>query len=126
MAILQQESELNEIVRLVGNRRLIAQTEDDLGDREVSARRLLYQSAFHEVDTYCSQVKQDGILRVILDFAQEVACSSRCGRETRLHIEAAVREKIRKGQARPEKDWPAEFEALMAAVNEIASAEAAS
>ncbi len=70
MAILQQEQELNEIVRLVGldalspRQRMVLETAKSLRED------FLYQSAFHEVDTYCSQKKQYGILKVILALHQ--------------------------------------------------------
>ncbi len=68
MKLLQEESELREIVRLVGAESL------PVGDRltlEV-ARSLredyLQQHAFHDVDTFCSMDKQVKLLDLILDF----------------------------------------------------------
>jgi V/A-type H+-transporting ATPase subunit A len=66
MALLQQEAELQEIVRLVGldalseRQRMVLETSKSLRED------FLYQSAFHEVDTYCSLKKQYRIMKLIL------------------------------------------------------------
>nr|3SDZ_A Chain A, V-type ATP synthase alpha chain [Pyrococcus horikoshii OT3] len=68
MALLQKESELQEIVRIVGP--------DALPERErailLVARMLredyLQQDAFDEVDTYCPPEKQVTMMRVLLNF----------------------------------------------------------
>jgi V/A-type H+-transporting ATPase subunit A len=68
MALLQKESELKEIVQLVG--------EDALPDRErlvLEAARMiredfLQQNAFHDIDTYCSPKKQFEMLNIMIDF----------------------------------------------------------
>lgn len=68
MRILEEESELQEIVRLVG---IDALSEKDRLTLE-AARSLredyLHQNAFHEVDTYTSIKKQQKMLKLILDF----------------------------------------------------------
>ena len=70
MAILQEESELNEIVRLVG---VDALGYDDRLKLEV-ARSIredyLHQIAFDEIDTYTSPAKQYGMLSMILSWYQ--------------------------------------------------------
>lgn len=68
MRVLEEESELEEIVRLVG---IDSLSENDRLTLE-SARSLredyLHQNAFHEVDTYTSIPKQHKMLGLILDF----------------------------------------------------------
>jgi len=68
MRVLEEESELQEIVRLVG---IDALSEKDRLTLE-AARSLredyLHQNAFHEVDTYTSIEKQHKMLNLILDF----------------------------------------------------------
>lgn len=68
MRVLEEESELQEIVRLVG---IDALSEKDRLTLE-AARSLredyLHQNAFHEVDTYTSIEKQNKMLNLILDF----------------------------------------------------------
>lgn len=71
MKLLQQEAELEEIVRLVGA--------DSLGPSDrliLEASRsikedFLQQDAFDEVDTYCSEKKQLLLLRLVLRFYHE-------------------------------------------------------
>ncbi|MBA2862074.1 ATP synthase subunit A [Methanococcus maripaludis] len=68
MSLLQKEAELQEIVQLVGP--------DALPDRErvilEIARMLredfLQQDAYHEVDSYCSPIKQYHMLKIIMTF----------------------------------------------------------
>jgi V/A-type H+-transporting ATPase subunit A len=68
MRLLQEEAELEEIVRLVGV--------DALSDRDQlvleAARSIredyLHQDAFHEVDTYTSLTKQYKLLRLVMAF----------------------------------------------------------
>jgi V/A-type H+-transporting ATPase subunit A len=68
MKILQEEAELDEIVRLVG---IDALSPRDRVTMEV-ARSLredyLHQDAFHEVDTYATMIKQFRMLKMILDY----------------------------------------------------------
>lgn len=68
MALLQEEANLQEVVRLVGRDSL---SEVDQLKLEVSKslrEDFLQQNAFHEVDTYCSLPKQFRMLKVILGF----------------------------------------------------------
>ena len=71
MALLQEESNLQEVVRRVGRDSL---SEADQLKLEVSKslrEDFLQQNAFHEVDTYCSLPKQFQMLKVILGFYEE-------------------------------------------------------
>ena len=71
MRLLQQESELQEIVRLVGvdslspRERLILETARSLRED------FLLQNAFHDVDTYCSLEKQKLMMKLIMTFYEE-------------------------------------------------------
>ena len=68
MNILQQEAELEEIVRLVGldalspENRLVMETARSIRED------FLHQNAFHEVDTFTSFEKQYKMLKLILEF----------------------------------------------------------
>ena len=71
MALLQEEANLQEVVRLVGRDSL---SEVDQLKLEVSKslrEDFLQQNAFHEIDTYCSLPKQFKILKLILGFYDE-------------------------------------------------------
>lgn len=71
MKILEKESELKEIVRLVG---IDALSQDDRLTLEIARmirEDFLHQNAFHEVDTYTSMGKQYRMLKVILYFYEK-------------------------------------------------------
>ncbi len=68
MGILQRESELQEIVQLVGPDALPAKEQALLETARSLREDFLQQNAFHEVDTYCPGEKQYHMLRLILKF----------------------------------------------------------
>nr|WP_228359804.1 MULTISPECIES: ATP synthase subunit A [Thermococcus] len=94
MALLQKESELEEIVRIVGP--------DALPEREKAillvARMLredyLQQDAFHEVDTYCLPKKQVTMMRVILNFYRHTMRAIDAGIPVEEIAKLPVREEI--------------------------------
>ena len=67
LEILQRESELEEIIRLVGPETLPEQDRLVLFKAEVIREDFLMQYAFHPVDTYTSPEKQYLMLRIIFD-----------------------------------------------------------
>ena len=68
MSILQQESELDEIVRLVGIDALSFRDRLTLEAARSIREDYLHQNAFHEVDTYTSLKKQYMLLNLILSY----------------------------------------------------------
>jgi len=68
MALLQKESELQEIVKLVGPDALPPRERATLESARMIREDFLQQSAFHEVDTYCPGKKQYEMLRLMLKF----------------------------------------------------------
>jgi V/A-type H+-transporting ATPase subunit A len=68
MSLLEQEAQLNEVVRLVGidalsrDERMVMETAKSLRED------FLHQNAFHEVDTYASMEKQFKMLKTIVRF----------------------------------------------------------
>ena len=71
MSLLQEEANLQEIVRLVG---IDALSEKDRLKLEVAKsirEDYLQQNAFHEIDTYASLDKQYKMLKLILEFRDE-------------------------------------------------------
>jgi V/A-type H+-transporting ATPase subunit A len=66
IAILQRESELKEIVRLIGYETLSEQDKLVLETARMLREDFLYQSAFDPVDTYCSAKKQYLMLKAIM------------------------------------------------------------
>ncbi|HZK27156.1 MAG TPA: V-type ATP synthase subunit A [Thermoclostridium sp.] len=68
MRILQEESELEEIVRLVGIDALSAKDRVTLEAARSVREDYLHQDAFHEVDTYATLHKQYKMLKLILSY----------------------------------------------------------
>ena len=71
MALLQEESNLQEVVRLVGRDSLSEMDQLKLEVAKSLREDFLQQNAFHEVDTYCSLPKQFKMLNLILGFYDE-------------------------------------------------------
>ena len=72
MALLQKESELEEIVKLVGPDALPPRERALLESARIIREDFLQQSAFHEIDTYCPGKKQYEMLRIILSFSDKI------------------------------------------------------
>ncbi|MFQ5905691.1 MAG: V-type ATP synthase subunit A [bacterium] len=68
MKLLEQEAELEEIVRLVGVDALSADDRLVLEVARSIREDFLHQNAFHELDTYTSMKKQRAILHLILHY----------------------------------------------------------
>ncbi len=71
MALLQNEAELSEIVKLVGAEALDPTDRLTLEASRSIREDFLQQNAFVEEDTYCSPKKQDLMLKAILKFEEE-------------------------------------------------------
>lgn len=123
MRLLQEESELEEIVRLVGvdalspRERLILETAKSLRED------YLHQNAMHEVDTYSSLQKQFSMLEMILSFHHEATVVIEKG-EIDLDLEKMfalpVREKIARARYVPEEELK-ELEKIKAEIKEQVS-----
>ncbi len=66
--VLQEENQLNEIVRLVGMDALGARDRLTMETAKSIREDYLHQNAFHEVDTYTSLNKQYKMMKLILSF----------------------------------------------------------
>ncbi len=71
MAILQKEAELQEVVQLVGYDALPDKEKAVLDVAKIIREDYLQQSAFDEVDQYCSLKKQDYMMRLIMHYSKE-------------------------------------------------------
>ena len=68
MRVLQEEAELEEIVRLVGMDALSYKERMTMECAKIIREDYLHQNAFHEIDTYTSLNKQYKILKLIYEF----------------------------------------------------------
>ncbi|MCK5565234.1 MAG: V-type ATP synthase subunit A [Planctomycetes bacterium] len=71
MNVLEQESELIEIVRLVGAESISANDRLALETAKTIREDFLHQNAFHKIDTFTSIEKQFEILKTILHFHKQ-------------------------------------------------------
>lgn len=96
MALLQKESELQEIVKLVGPDALPAKERALLESARMIREDFLQQSAFHEVDTYCSEKKQYEMLRIMSKYSDLIQKAI----ENNVNIEDIISIKSRENIAR--------------------------
>ena len=68
MTILQEEAELDEIVRLVGMDALSSKDRLTMETAKIVREDYLHQNAFHEIDTFTSMQKQFFMLKLIYEF----------------------------------------------------------
>ncbi|GAA0120777.1 MAG: V-type ATP synthase subunit A [Clostridium argentinense] len=104
MALLQEEANLEEIVRLVG---IDALSEKDRLKLEVSKsirEDYLQQNAFHEVDTYASLSKQYEMLKLVLKFMKEANKALDAGVYLEKILNIQVRDKIARSKYIPETE----------------------
>ena len=94
MSLLQDESELQEVVRLVGADSLSEQDQLKLEVSKMLREDFLQQNSFHEVDTFCPLDKQTQMLSAILDFYNEALKALDAKVYLRELRELPVREKI--------------------------------
>ncbi len=125
MSILQEEAELSEIVRLVGIDSLSPRQRMILDTAKSLREDFLYQSAFHEVDTYCSQRKQYGILQAILTLHHKALEALDEGIRIERITSLPVKEQIARARVTPEEEWDATHQRIMAAISAEIEAELA-
>ncbi|NLT17570.1 MAG: V-type ATP synthase subunit A, partial [Clostridiales bacterium] len=110
MALLQEESELEEIVRLVGQDALSVRDRMTLEAARSVREDYLHQNAFHEVDTYSSPAKQRMMLRLILDYSNKAQQALENGAEYSKVISLPVREAIGRIKYTPEEQMADRFD----------------
>ena len=112
MALLQKESELQEIVKLVGPDALPPRERAFLESARMIREDFLQQSAFHEIDTYCPEKKQYEMLRIMLKFSDKIQKAVDKG----VHIDDIISMKSRESLARmgtvPNKEFEKRFQTI--------------
>ena len=94
LVLLQEESELNEIVQLVGMDALSAPDRLKLETARSIREDFLNQNAFHEVDTYSPLEKQYLMMRLMLDYYDAAAKALQQGAGIEGLVALPVRERI--------------------------------
>jgi V/A-type H+-transporting ATPase subunit A len=105
MQLLEEESELQEIARLVGIESLSAKERLILESARSIREDFLHQNAFHPQDTYTSLRKQYLMLRTILHFHNSGLKALEEEKSLNEILSLSVREKISKMKYLPEEDF---------------------
>ncbi len=104
MNLLQDESGLQEIVRLVGRDSLSEKDQLKLEATKSIREDYLQQNAFHEIDTFCSFKKQNKMLKLILQFYDDGIRALEAGVYLKDIENMEVRNKIARTKYIAEKD----------------------
>ena len=110
MSLLQEEAELEEIVKMVGMDALSP------GDRlKMEAARsiredFLHQNSFHEIDTYTSLKKQHMMMKLVMAFYEKAEEALSGGASLQDLINMPVREQIGRFKYVHEDDLDTEYE----------------
>ena len=114
MALLQDEAELDEIVKLVGMDALVASDRLKLEVARSIREDYLHQDAFHEVDTYASLEKQCVMMRLLLKFYDMTEAALKDGASINKLVAIPVRERIGRIKYVEENKVAAEYDAILA------------
>ena len=104
MSILQEEAELDEIVRLVGADALSYKDRLTMETAKSIREDYLHQNAFHEVDTYTSLDKQHKMLKLLYDYHRLGGDALVRGASFNDLLNLPVKEKIGRSKYIPESE----------------------
>jgi V/A-type H+-transporting ATPase subunit A len=94
MLILQEEAELEEIVKMVGMDALSPDDRLKLETARSIREDFLHQNSFHEIDTYTPPEKQLYMMKLILEFHEQAQIALSAGKDINEILRLPVREKI--------------------------------
>ena len=113
MRLLQEESELNEIVQLVGMDALSAPDRLKLEAARSIREDFLHQNAFHEIDTFTSLKKQHMMMKLILAYFDQAGEVLSQGVNIERLVNLPVREAIGRFKYTEEADLDQAYEDVM-------------
>ncbi len=116
MRLLQDEAELEEIVKLVGIDALSADDRLKLETARSIREDFLHQLAFHEVDTYTSLNKQLHMIKLILAYYDVASEALKAGGDIEKISSLPVRENIGRFKYVKEENVAEEFNKVMEAI----------
>ena len=109
MTLLQEEAELEEIVKMVGMDALSPTDRLKMEAARSIREDFLHQNSFHEVDTYTSLKKQHMMMRLVNAFYERSVAALGEGASLRKLISMPVREQIGRFKYVKEDELDAEF-----------------
>ncbi len=115
MTILQEEAELDEIVRLVGQDALSSKDRLTMETAKIVREDYLHQNAFHEVDTFTSMQKQFLMLKLIYEFNRLAGEAIANYADLNDILASQTKEKIGRAKYIEEKDL-SEFDGIFTAM----------
>ena len=113
MNLLQEEAELEEIVKLVGMDALSATDRLKLEAARSIREDYLHQNAFHDVDTYTSTAKQFIMMSAILEFYDRGLTALKNGADIEDIVSASARERIGRIKYTDESKTAEEYKAAI-------------
>ena len=118
MTVLQEEAELEEIVKLVGMDALSPKDRLKMETARSIREDFLHQLAFHEVDTYTSLNKQLDMMRLILEYYDRCTKALERGADIEKLSALPVREAIGRFKYTKEEDVQKEYSKVIAELSE--------
>ena len=112
MTLLQEEAELEEIVKMVGMDALSAPDRLKMEASRSIREDYLHQNSFHEVDTYTSLEKQDMMMKMVMGFYEEAMDALNKGANINDLIKMPVREAIGRFKYTHEDNIESEFDRI--------------
>lgn len=113
MSLLQEEAELEEIVKLVGMDALGANDRLKLETARSIREDFLHQNAFHEIDTYTSMKKQLLMMKLILSYYDKSAEALKSGADINGLSALPARERIGRFKVQPEESIESEYNDIL-------------
>ena len=113
MSLLQEESELDEIVKMVGMDALSPSDRLKMEAARSIREDFLHQNSFHEIDTYTSLRKQSLMMKLVLAFYEESQKALNDGASSGGLIKMAVRERIGRFKYTTEDKIETEYQAVL-------------
>ena len=118
MTVLQEEAELEEIVKLVGMDALSPKDRLKMETARSIREDFLHQLAFHEVDTYTSLNKQLDMMRLILEYYDRCTEALERGADIEKLSALPVREAIGRFKYTKEENVQKEYSKVIAELSE--------
>ena len=116
MALLQKESELQEIVQLVGPDALPDRERITLETTRMIREDFLQQNAYHEVDTYCPPIKQYQMLKTIMTYNVNAEAALDRGAASADIISIPVKDEIGRMKYLPESEFDVKVKEIQEAI----------
>ncbi len=118
MSMLQDEAELEEIVKMVGMDALSPTDRLKMEAARSIREDFLHQNSFHEIDTYTSLEKQHNMMKLVMAFYDESLAALEKGADINSLLKMDVRERIGRYKYTLDADLTSEYEKI---TNELAT-----